>query len=203
VSAPESAAAGTSGLGSAPAPRVHLAACTADIIEIAALRARTRELADVAAGRGLNLPACGRVTVAPAGLALCVRPERWLLLGAAAAPGAAVALWQEACGAAGTAVELSSGLAVLRLAGPAVPEVLSRGCRLDLDPGAFPAGAAAASVVAQVAVILARLPSGMLLLTPASTARHVREWLATAALACGLALRADVTVAALCGDEAP
>jgi heterotetrameric sarcosine oxidase gamma subunit len=201
VSAPESAVAGASAPGSLPAARVVLAACTADIIEIAALRGRARELADRAADRGLTLPACGRVTVAPAGLALCVRPERWLLLGSAV--GAAVALWQGACGAAGTAVELSSALAVLQLAGPAVPEVLSRGCRLDLDPGAFPAGAAAASVMAQVAVILARLPAGMLLLTPASTARHVREWLATAATAGGLALAADVTVAALCGDQAP
>jgi len=203
VSASESAVAGTSGAGSLPAAHVVLAACTADIIEIAALRGRARELADVAAGRGLTLPACGRVTLAPAGLVLCVRPERWLLLGTATAAGTAVALWQEACGAAGTAVELSSGLAVLHLAGPAVHEVLSRGCRLDLNPSSFPAGAAAASVMAQVAVILARLPAGMLLLTPASTARHVREWLATAATACGLAVAADVTVAALCGDEAP
>lgn len=203
MSAPESAAAGTSGSASSPAARVRLAACTADIIEIAALRGRARELAEVAAGRGLTLPACGRVTLAPAGLVLCVRPERWLLLGTAAAAGAAVALWQETCGAAGAAVELSSGLAVLHLAGPAVHEVLSRGCRLDLDPSAFPAGAAAGSVMAQVAVILARLHSGMLLLTPASTARHLREWLATAATACGLAVAADVTVAALCGDEAP
>lgn len=203
MSAPEFAAAAASDPDSPPAAGVCLAACSADIIEIAALRGRSRELADVAAARGLSLPDCGRVTVAPAGLALCVRPQRWLLLQDATAAGAAVATWQETCGAAGTAVELSCGLAVLQLAGPAVREVLSRGCRLDLEPSALPAGAAAATVMAQVAVILARLPAGMLLLTPASTARHLREWLAVAATACGLAVGADVTVAALCGDEVP
>ena len=182
---------------------LHLDTSASDIVEIAALRGRAPDVARIALERGVQLPALGRAVAAADHLALCVRPERWLLLGTATAAGTAVALWQAACGAAGMAVELSSGLAVLHLAGPAVHEVLSRGCRLDLNPSSFPAGAAAASVMAQVAVILARLPAGMLLLTPASTARHVREWLATAATACGLAVAADVTVAALCGDEAP
>jgi hypothetical protein len=55
--------------------------------------------------------------------------------------------------------------------------------------------------MAQVAVILAVLPSGLLLLTPATTARHLREWLASTAKPFGLVPRADVTVAAVCGDK--
>ena len=175
---------------------VRLASCAADVVEIAALHGRARELEILAGGRGLDLPALGRLALASDQLALCVRPERWLLLGPPAFPGATAALWQAAC-----AVDLSSGLTALHLSGPQDRELLSRGCRLDLDPEVFPAGSAAATIMAQVAVILALLPSGLLLLTPATTARHLREWLISTAKPFGLVLRADVTVAALSGEE--
>jgi heterotetrameric sarcosine oxidase gamma subunit len=189
VSGPESASAG-----------VRLASCAADVVEIAALHGRAREIGSIARGRGLDLPALGRLALGSDQLALCVRPERWLLLGPPAFPGATAALWQAACARVGAAVDLSSGLTALHLSGPQVRELLSRGCRLDLDPDVFPAGSAAATIMAQVAVILAALPSGLLLLTPATTARHLREWLISTAKPFGLALRADVTVAALSGD---
>jgi sarcosine oxidase subunit gamma len=78
-------------------------------------------------------------------------------------------------------VDLSSGLAAMWLEGPACREALARGCRLDLHPSAFPSGHAAATIMAQVAVILVALSSGVLLLTPATTSRHFSEWLAHAA----------------------
>lgn len=183
------------------APGIRLASCAADIVEIAALHGRARELESIARGRGLDLPAPGRVAVASDQLALCVRPARWLLLAPPASPGATAALWQAACARVGAAVDLSSGLAAWHLAGPRVREVLSRACRLDLDPDVFPAGSAAATIMAQVAVILAVLPSGLLLLTPTTTARHWREWLASTAKPFGLVPRADVTVAVVSGDE--
>jgi heterotetrameric sarcosine oxidase gamma subunit len=182
---------------------VRLASCAADVVEIAALHGRARELESIAGGRGLALPALGRLALASDQLALCVRPECWLLLGPPALPGATAALWQAACAHVGAAVDLSSGLTALHLSGPQVRELLSRGCRLDLDPEVFPAGSAAATIMAQVAVILAVLPSGLVLLTPASTARHLREWLASTAKPFGLVLRADVTVGGLSGDETP
>jgi sarcosine oxidase subunit gamma len=92
-------------------------------------------------------------------------------------------------------VDLSSALTALYLSGPAVREGLARGCRLDLHPEAFPPGSAAASHMAQVPVILAALPGAWLLLTPSTTARHFREWLAASARGFGLATSADVTVA--------
>jgi heterotetrameric sarcosine oxidase gamma subunit len=188
--------------GPEPVPAsVRLASCAADVVEIAALHGRARELESIAGGRGLDLPALGRLTLASDQLALCVRPERWLLLGPPAFPGATAALWQGACARVGAAVDLSSGLTALHLSGPQVRELLSRGCRLDLDPEVFPAGSAAATIMAQVAVILAVLPSGLLLLTPATTARHLREWLVSTAKPFGLVLRADVTVGGLSGDE--
>jgi sarcosine oxidase, subunit gamma len=175
VSAPEP------GSTLAVAAGIQLESSETDIVEIAALRGRAAELQNIASGRGLPLPQLGRATVTADRLALCVRPERWLVLNPPAAPGVSAGLWHSALAGVGAAVDLSSGLTALELTGPAAREVLARGCRLDLDAGAFPMNAAAATIVAQVSVILVALPSGLLLLTPASTAHHMREWLAATA----------------------
>jgi sarcosine oxidase, subunit gamma len=176
---------------------ISLAHCGADILEIAAFRGRVRELLSRARELGIALPPQGRLGTLPGGLTLAVRPERWLLLLPPAEAGASALRCREICGDAGTAIELSSGLDALQLAGPALRDVLKRGCRLDLAREAFPAGAAAASTLAQVGVILAALSAGLLLLTPATTARHLREWLTGTARPFGFQSGADVTVAAL------
>jgi heterotetrameric sarcosine oxidase gamma subunit len=121
----------------------------------------------------------GRVRSAGDSIALGHRPERWLILSPPGPAGAAATAWQAVLAGAGTAVDLSSGLSVFRLVGPhdAIRSALARGCRLDLDGEVFPAGHVAATIIAQVSVILARLADGMLLLTPSTTARHFREWL--------------------------
>jgi heterotetrameric sarcosine oxidase gamma subunit len=179
---------------------VALASCLADIVELAALKGRAPELQEIAGSRGWKLPAHGRIALANDTLALCVRPQRWLLLSAPGAAGAVVSRWQGACAGVAAAVDHSCGLAALYLTGVDAREVLVRGCRVDLDPRVFPTGHAAATIMAQVAAILAAVPSGMLIVTPASTARHLREWLAAAARPFGLAMRGDVTVSALSGD---
>lgn len=184
------------------APGVTLAACTADIVEVVALRGRAANLERVAAARGVRLPAPGRLAFTGDQLALCVRPERWLLLSTASAAGATAAAWQRACEGCGAAVDHSSGLTALELAGPQGRAVLARGWRLDLDPRIFPAGHAAASIMAQVAVIVAALPTSLLLLTPATTSRHLREWLGASSRFCGLAMRADVPLQLLSGEVA-
>jgi sarcosine oxidase gamma subunit len=79
--------------------------------------------------------------------------------------------------------------------------MLARGCRLDLEAGAFPAGRAAATIMVQVPAILARLTAGMLLLTPATTARHLREWLVETSQPFGLALAPDASVSTLCAES--
>jgi sarcosine oxidase subunit gamma len=180
---------------------VTLAACSADIVELVALRERVHVLRALAARRGVSLPLPGRLTATAGTLVMCVRPERWLLLSPPRSPGTAAAAWQVGCGGCGVAVDLSSAFAMLQLAGTEVRTLLTRGCRIDLDPDVFPEGQVAATMIAQVAVMLAAIPGGMLLLTPASTARHLREWLAAAARPFGFALHADISVAALCGDS--
>jgi sarcosine oxidase subunit gamma len=179
---------------------LSLASLPADIIELAALRERTQVLKALAGRRGLAFPAVGWIVAARDTLLLCVRPERWLLLSAPAPAGSALSQWRVPCTGCAAVVELSSGLSAFHLAGPAVPEMLARGCRLDLHPEAFVPGSAAATSMAQVSVILARLTAGWLLLTPSSTARHLREWLTATARPFGLLERGDVNVATLSGE---
>ena len=197
MSGPESAFA------TVPAPGITCASLPADIIELAALRERTQVLKALAARRGLALPSAGWIIAARETLVLCVRPERWLLLTAPNPPGAALTGWRTAGAGCAAAIELSSALSALYLTGPAVPEVLARGCRLDLHPQAFLPGSAAATHMAQVPVMLAALPAGWLLLTPSTTARHFSEWLGVSARAFGFAPHPSVTLASLSGERTP
>jgi heterotetrameric sarcosine oxidase gamma subunit len=166
-----------------PAAAVALAAWPAEIIEVAALRGAADATQRFGAASGEMLPAFGRVTLDSPQLALSVRPARWLLVAPLppGTPGSRAARWRQGCGAGAAVTELSSALSAFLVAGRRVPEMLARGCRLDLHPQVFPPGAAAATVMVQVSVILAALPHGMLLLTPSSTAQHFAEWLETAA----------------------
>ena len=177
------------------------ASVRADIIELAALRNRTQVVRALGARRGLNLPEFGRVTTVRETGVLCTRPDRWLVLTAPAPPGVALTLWWEVCVGCAAPIELSSALTALYLAGPAVREVLARGCRLDLHGEAFACGRAASTHMAQVPVTLAALSAGLLLLTPSTTARHFREWLTATAAPFGLTPRTDVTVATLSAER--
>jgi sarcosine oxidase subunit gamma len=180
---------------------VRLYGCPLDVIELSAYPGRGAELGRIAAAHGAPLPPFGCSTAAQARLSLSVRPERWLLLSASGAPAAAAHTWRSLCSGQAAVVELSSALSAFLLAGVAARTVLTRGCRLDLDPEVFRPGDAAATIMAQVSVILAALPAGVLLLTPASTARHFREWLAAAAAPFAPAPYTEMSFAELCGDE--
>jgi heterotetrameric sarcosine oxidase gamma subunit len=160
-----------------PAPGVQLSAWPRDVVELAAFRERGADLESIAASQGLTLPKLGACAAAGERLTLCVRPARWLLVTPVAPPGSEAVLWVEACAGVGAVMDLSGALAAFMLAGDAVRTMLARGCRLDLRPPAFPPGSAAATIMVQVPVTLAALESGLLLLTPATTARHLDEWL--------------------------
>jgi heterotetrameric sarcosine oxidase gamma subunit len=180
---------------------VKLLRCPLDVVELSAYEGRGDELARLAAAHGASLPPFGRSAVDQGRLTLSVRPGRWLLLTVAAAPGAAAHAWQSLSGGQAAVVDLSSALEAFVLVGTAARTVLTRGCRLDLDPEVFRPGHAAATIMAQVSVILAALPAGVLLLSPASTARHFREWLAAAAAPFAPASYGQMSLSELCGDE--
>jgi len=187
--------------GSVPgAAGLTCASLAADIIELAALRDRTQVLRTLGARRGLSFPEFGRIATTRDRVVLCTRPERWLVLTTPAPPGTALSQWRQACTGCAAPVELSSAITVLYLAGPAVREVLARGCRLDLHPDVFTQGSAATTQMAQVPVTLAALPAGWLLLTPSTTGRHFRDWLTSTAGPFRLAARTDATVATLSGE---
>jgi sarcosine oxidase subunit gamma len=166
-----------------PGAGIALAPWAAEIVEVAALRRGAGAAQLYGAACGEPLPGFGRVNIGASQLALCVRPDRWLLIAPLAGqiPAARAMRWRQQCAGQAAVTELSSALAAFILAGSAVRQVLARGCRVDLDLQVFPAGCAAATVMAQVSVTLAALPHGMLLLTPASTAQHFAQWLDTAA----------------------
>jgi len=196
VSAPES------GRRSEASTGILLTRCLADVVEIAALRGAAGAPAGFVSDIAPALPAFGRMALRPGGLALAVRPERWLLLSAPAAPGTTAGSWERAVGGAAAVIDLSSALTAWHLAGTAVREMLTRGCRLDLRHEAFAPGRAAATVIAQVSVILTALPAGVLLLTPASTAGYFHEWLASTCRPFGLVTQPDVTVASVASVSA-
>jgi heterotetrameric sarcosine oxidase gamma subunit len=181
--------------------RVRIADCKADVLELAAFRDQASRLAALAAAREAPLPQLGRLCRGAGGLILAVRPERWLLCAPRGAPGALSESWEAACAGTAAIVEHSAALTAFYLGGAAAREPLKRGCRLDLDPRVFPAGTAAATFIAQVPVIVGALASGVVLLTPASTARHFREWLIAAATPFGLGSLGSVTVALLSGER--
>ncbi len=180
---------------------LRLTPCAMDVVELVTLRERGTDLQRLGARHGWPLPGCGQVSTTRSGRVLSVRPGRWLLLTRPEAPAAAAERWQSVCAGCAVAIDLSAAFGALHLAGNAVREVLSRGCRLNLAADAFAPGSAAATVIAQVAVILAALPDGLLLLTPATTARHFREWLGGAARPFGIAELAGVTVEHLPGER--
>ncbi len=156
-----------------------------DVVEIAARRGCVREIEGIAATRGLSLPGFGRVVATGRWLTMSVRPDRWLVLQPATVAGARAAQWHTACNGLGIAVDLSSALAVLHLAGPQARELLARSCRVDLHELGLPTGRAITTIMAQASVVVAAIPSGLLVLTPSSTARHFREWLSASAALCG------------------
>jgi len=161
-----------------------------EIVELAALRGRAADLRAIAMSHDVTLPEMGRAVVADEMITLCVRPDRWLLaarrLRASSASDskqealnrrAAGIDWQSSCEGVAVAVDLSSALAPVRIQDGATYARLAGGCRVDLSPAVFPEGHAAATIIAQVQVILTRLPDAMLVLTPSTTARHFKEWL--------------------------
>jgi heterotetrameric sarcosine oxidase gamma subunit len=164
---------------------VTLESWSVDVTELAASRGCTPELEQIATARGVELPTLGRSIRSGDHLALCVRPNRWLIVSTPsaatpAAAGEAAASWSAACAGVGIAIDLSCALSAFHLSGESARDVVARNCRVDLDPEVFSMGSTAATIMAQVSVVLTSLDSGILLLTPATTARHFSEWLAAA-----------------------
>lgn len=179
---------------------VRIRPCAIAVSELCAARGRSEEFAARSRQLGAPLPTIGHVAMRAAQLLLCIRPARWLLLEAHAHDAAAARdphAWPLAADP-GAVIDLSGGMEAFVLQGSRALECMARGCRLDLDPQQFPVGRTAATIMAQVPVTLASLPAGLLLLTPASTARHFHEWLVAAARPLGLVPQSSISMIDLC-----
>lgn len=123
------------------------------------------ELSAIPAGRAiLHLKAWMRAPVSLPSLAsgvggaarlLALGPDEWLMISDSLdAPGlyGAVAALAHSHGMA--AVDLSQGMAGLKLEGTAARDVLASGCGLDLHPRAFPVGHCTRTRLAQLAVVI-------------------------------------------------
>ncbi len=153
------------------------------LLQVVPWRGETAPLAAALQTAGWQLPALGEAWFGPGRMSIAVRPQRWLLLdfgGEAHRPAAAGALRDTLApviGEAGALVDLSAARRAWSWSGEDVRARLAAGCRLDLHPQAFPEGRAAATLLAQVNVILVARAEDWLLLAPSSTAVHFSEWL--------------------------
>lgn len=115
---------------------------------------------------------------------LWLAPDEYLLVAPDEAEGGTepTALTEELTtalgGLPGQVVDLSANRTTLELRGPRAQEVLDKSCRLDLDPVAFPAGSALATLLGTVNVILWRVdPDTWRIMPRASFATHTARWL--------------------------
>ena len=107
-----------------------------------------------------------------AGALVCgVRPDEWLLLGerTGSLPGVTGVV----------TVDLTHGLALFRLSGPAAPEVLAAVCSIDTGEAMFPDGAVCGASVARVVCSLVRNDvageRSYLMVSPRSSGRYLFE----------------------------
>ncbi len=121
------------------------------ILGIAALKSNPRLAEDFSAATGIDLPPPLRCATAGPFTVLSTAPGAWLVL---SEEGQGARFGRFAALAAVT--DQSHGLAVLRLSGPRARDVLQKGLPIDLDPAAFAAGHAAATVCAHVGVTVWR-----------------------------------------------
>lgn len=82
--------------------------------------------------------------------------------------------------------DVSDSLCALSLSGPAVRDVLAKGCSLDLHPSQFGAGKCAQSLLAHAGIILVALSDGeFILICRTSFAPYTHDWLIDASLEYG------------------
>jgi sarcosine oxidase subunit gamma len=85
---------------------------------------------------------------------------------------------------------VTDSLCALSLRGPAVRQVLAKGCSLDLHPSKFGAGDSAQTMLAHAAVtLMANDEAGFTLICRTSFAPYVAEWLLDAGLEFGASFR--------------
>ncbi len=114
---------------------------------------------------------------------LWLGPDRWLLVSdTVTADTVIVSCTRGLAGILHNAVDYSSGLAVLRVAGRRAPLLLATGTGIDLRPARFPAGTCCRTRLGQVAtVIVSEAPDVFDLYVDRSYETYLTDWLAESA----------------------
>jgi len=143
----------------------------------------------IAATHGVALPDGPRRVAAGDVAFVATGPGAWLAVDESGRAGWAAQLAGELSGLASVSDQSDAYVAV-RLEGPAVRDLLAKGVFLDLDPHAFPIGAAAGSSLAHMGVILWRRDElAFELLAFRSFARSLWHWVEISAAEYRLAVR--------------
>ena len=137
----------------------------------------------VAAALGVALPVVPCTSATRDGLGLLwLGPDEWLVL---AAPGRQAELTAIVASAAGddfvAVTDVSAQRVALRLSGALVPELLARGCAIDLHPSSSPVGTCVQTLLAQTGItIVVEQDRGrqVLVLLRTSFADYFVAWLA-------------------------
>lgn len=131
---------------------------------------------------GARLPTTvGGVATAGGTSVLWLAPDEWLVVSDADPAGLTERLVVALHGEPGSAVDLSANRTTLELSGPSARDALEKGCSLDLHPRSFAVGAAYATSLAHVPVVLWRTTEQTYrVLVRSSFADHVGRWLVDA-----------------------
>ena len=110
--------------------------------------------------------------------ALWLGPDEWLVLGPPGSGHEIVAELEAALdGSHRSIVDVSANRVALELSGPRADEVLSKGCALDLHPGAWRPGMCAQTMLARAQVILHERSDSTGVLVRPSFADYLVDWL--------------------------
>lgn len=144
-----------------------------------------------AVGAALGLPLPLRAGECPAHATrriVWAGPDDWFVIGEPDGQAAiAAALRTAAAGTHHAVTDVSSGYAVLTLAGPSACEVLAQGCPLDLHPRVFPVGRGAGTHFFKASVWLWRTAEDRFeLLVRTSFAGYVQTLLQACTRECGI-----------------
>jgi sarcosine oxidase subunit gamma len=115
---------------------------------------------------------------------LCVGPHEWLLVSQGCdASSLREPLYPNLAAQGLVLVELTDGLTIIEVRGPAAPDLLTKGCGLDLHPRRFPAGRCARTRFAQILLTVVCLdePRRFELYVARSYAHYLHSWLIDAA----------------------
>lgn len=136
----------------------------------------------IAAQLGARLPsACGSVGSTPDSSVLWLSPDEFLAVSERNGAELTAALVTALHGEPGSAVEVSANRTTLELSGASARDVLEKGCPLDLHPRSFAVGAAYATTLASVPVLVWRVEEQTYrVLVRSSFADHVGRWLVDA-----------------------